>query len=219
MERTRANLERAAKRSWKSRAAIALGCLLLTIAGAAAFINSGIYSVTATDGHSTGVEWLLRTTMERSVRRQAAEIVVPPGIDLRDRAYATKFFGHYNAACVTCHSAPGVAKDPWTVNYPPAPDLTDAKVVSRWSDTELHWIIKHGIRDTAMIALGPTHKDADIWGVTALVRQLPGLTADDYQAMARAYEATKHGQATDMSAPGASADKPDVGESAHEHHH
>ena len=38
-----------------------------------------------------------------------------------------------------------------------------------------------------MIALGPTHQDADIWGVAALVRQLPGMRPDEYRAMRRNY--------------------------------
>ena len=66
--------------------------------------------------------------------------------------------------------------------YPPAPDLTKADVVSRWSDAELFWIIKHGIKDTGMLAVGPTHKDEDVWAVSAFVRQLPEVTPEQYRA-------------------------------------
>ncbi|HEY6562599.1 MAG TPA: cytochrome c [Polyangiaceae bacterium] len=166
---------------------------LLGLAGGAAiagtvFAFSGVYNVGATDGHSAAVESLLRTTMVHSVRKHASSIPVPERLNLRDRVYAAKFFGHYNAACVTCHGAPGVRPDPWVVLYPAAPRLTDQAVVERWKDQELFWIIKNGVKDTGMIALGPTHKDADIWGVTALVRQLPAITPDEYQAMRRRYE-------------------------------
>lgn len=34
------------------------------------------------------------------------------------------------------------------------------------------------------MALGPTHSDDAIWGVTALVRQLPEMSPEEYQAMA-----------------------------------
>lgn len=33
------------------------------------------------------------------------------------------------------------------------------------------------------MALGPTHSDEDIWGVTAFVKQLPYMSAEEYQAI------------------------------------
>ena len=51
--------------------------------------------------------------------------------------------------------------------------------------------MKNGLQMTGMPALGPTHKDADLWAITAFVRQLPTMTAEEYQAMARRHEAAK----------------------------
>ena len=56
---------------------------------------------------------------------------------------------------------------------------------SKWSDAELFWIIKNGIGDTGMPALGPTHPDEEMWGVTALVRQLPNISPEEYQAIGK----------------------------------
>ena len=84
--------------------------------------------------------------------------------------------------CRTCHGAPGKKPDPWQL-YPPAPDLADALRVTRWSDAEVFWIIKNGIKDTGMSAFGGSHDDDDLWALTAFVRQLQSLTADDYHAM------------------------------------
>ncbi len=165
------------------------GLLVLGAGALLIIIYSGIYNVAATAPHWTPIHYALRTTMERSVRHHAAATEIPAGVSLHEREYATRYYGHYNAACVTCHSAPGVPADPWMINYPPSPDLTDPAVVERWSDAELFWIIKHGIKDTAMIALGPTHQEEDIWGVAALVRQLPRMTAEDYRKMGERFEA------------------------------
>lgn len=75
--------------------------------------------------------------MEESVENHALDIAVPDSLDLLDPAYATQFYGHYSAACQTCHGAPGRDPDPWMVIYPEATDLTDEAVVGQWSDAEL----------------------------------------------------------------------------------
>lgn len=187
---------RSLKRVWKPVLATVLAAVVIAVAVGAFFIFSGAYSVAATEPHSRPVEWALKETAERSIRAHAKSVTVPPDINLRDPALAKKAFGHYSAACVTCHAAPGRGPDPWVVLYPPAPDLTKAAAASRWSDAELFWIIKHGIKDTGMLALGPTHKDEDVWAVSAFVRQLPDMTPGQYQAMAREYEAAKRAPGT-----------------------
>ena len=179
------------RRAWNRIIASVFAVAVLIAAAGILFIYSGAYSVAATSPHSKPVEWAMKETMERSVRAHARSVTVPQNVDLRDPALAKKAFGHYSAACVTCHAAPGRAPDPWVVLYPPAPDLTKPTPASRWSDAELFWIIKHGIKDTGMLALGPTHKDEDVWAVSAFVRQLPDMTPEQYQAMAREYEAAK----------------------------
>lgn len=178
----------------KSRLRIMLGAGALTLAlgGLTAVVVGGAYDVAATEAHLAPVEAVLRATMESSVRRQAKEIEVPAGIDLNDREYAARFFGHYDAACRTCHAAPGRDADPWMVIYPAAPKLTDPAVVDRWTDEELFWILEHGIKDTGMMALGPTHGDEDVWGVTAFVRQLPRMTPEYYASLAAAHAAMRN---------------------------
>ena len=71
--------------------------------------------------------------------------------------------------------------------YPSAPDLTNKEVVARWSDAELYWIIKNGIGETGMPALGPTHQDQEMWGVAAFVRQLPDISPQEYQAIGKRF--------------------------------
>jgi mono/diheme cytochrome c family protein len=129
-------------------------------------------------------------TTQNAVRSAARDTAPPAGIDLRDPELAERAFGHYSVACTTCHGAPGVAPSPWMITNPPSPLLVDT--ADNWTDGELFWIIKHGIKMTGMPALGPTHTDADLWAISAFVRQLPTMTPDGYQAMATRYEARKH---------------------------
>ncbi len=164
---------------------MALGAAAL-VAVAAVVFYSGAYNVSATSGHTKLVERTLNNLMIRSVRAHARDIVSPVGMDFRDPKLLEISAGMYEGMCRTCHGAPGKKPDPWLL-YPPAPDLADALREKRWSDAEVFWIIKHGIKDTAMGAFGGTHpgahSDEEIWGMTALIRQFPSLSAAQYTAM------------------------------------
>jgi hypothetical protein len=157
-----------------------------------AIVFGGMYNVAATSKHSKTVEWVLRTTMENSVRNHAKNVKIPDTLNLNDRKFYKQFYGHYAAACVTCHASPDKKADPWMVTlYPSAPDLTKKEVVGRWSDKELYWIIKNGIAESGMIGLGPTHPDEAVWGVTAFVKNLPRMTPQDYKTIAEWYAKDK----------------------------
>ncbi len=160
-----------------------------------AVVFGGVYNVGATDKHIVPVEWVLRKTMESSVRNHAKDIKVPDSVNLKDKKLAIKFYGAYTKACQTCHGAPGRKPDPWVFMYPAATDLTSKAVVGKWTDTELFWIIKNGIKDTGMIGLGPTHEDGEIWGVTAFVKQLPGTSPQEYLEIEKWFKENGEGNA------------------------
>jgi mono/diheme cytochrome c family protein len=161
----------------------------LTGGAAAAVVFGGLMNVAVTEPDPAAVQWVLSTTMKNSVRRHASDLVVPDGIDLADRALAQRAFGHYSVACTPCHGGPGIDAAPWLVLDPPARPLADT--AEAWSDAELFWIVKHGIQMTGMPALGPTHQDADLWAIAAFVRQLPDMTAQEYEGMAARHAMTK----------------------------
>jgi mono/diheme cytochrome c family protein len=164
------------RRQWM----VVLGGLLVLFGASTLVVSVRAVDVGVTTPHAPAVERGLRAIMESSVRERAKDVRVPAGVNLRDAELAARAFGHYSAACRTCHGAPGAKPDPWMVIYPAAPDLTRAEVVDAWSDEELFWILKNGVKDTGMMALGPTHKDKDIWSVSAFVRQLPTMSAETY---------------------------------------
>jgi mono/diheme cytochrome c family protein len=170
---------------WKVLASV----LVLAAATTAVVVSVKAVDVSVTTPHARVVERGLRAVMEHSVREQAQAVRKPAGLDLQDHAQAARAFGHYSAACRTCHGAPGAKPDPWMVIYPAAPDLTKPEIVGAWSDEELFWILKHGVKDTGMMALGPTHRDKDIWAVTAFVRQLPAMSPEHYAELGDAYRA------------------------------
>ena len=160
----------------------ALG-LAVVIALGMLFAYSGLYNVAATQGHTKPVEQILRVVMMRSVVAHARGITPPADFKPQDPELAEHAAGHFEAMCRTCHGAPGKKPDPWQL-YPPAPDLVDALRVTRWSDAEVYWIIKNGLKDTGMSGFGQSHDDDDLWALTAFVRQLQAITPEQYRAMA-----------------------------------
>ncbi len=94
-----------------------------------------------------------------------------------------KLFG---TECAACHGLNG--RDPTDAGrwmYPRASDLT-SRGVQRYSDRELFWIIKNGIRLSGMPAFGRVESDEHIWNLVHFVRTLPGSAAANAGASASA---------------------------------
>src|SRR6266850_397323 len=114
-----------------------------------------------------------------------AGIVAPPGLD--DAARIPMGTEHFAAHCAVCHGAPGVPKgDIANGLYPQPPDL--AVTVSAYSDGELFWILKHGIKMTGMPAWAD-HSDDELWATVALIEKLAGMTDQDYAKLVAASRA------------------------------
>jgi len=80
--------------------------------------------------------------------------------------------------CTGCHLAPGMGDSEIRPGlYPQPPNLSQEPV----DPSEAFWVIKHGIKMSAMPAWGRTHDDATIWDMVAFVQQLPHLTPAQYR--------------------------------------
>ncbi|SEK87811.1 Cytochrome C oxidase, cbb3-type, subunit III [Atopomonas hussainii] len=169
--------------------------LTLVLAGAVgagavlAGAYSGLVNVAADDPHSPAVLAFLTMARERSIAVRARDIAVP---DLSDQALVTTGAGNYNAMCIGCHLAPGLAQTEMSqALYPAPPNL--AKVGVNGSPAEAFWVIKHGIKATGMPAWGKSMGDEYIWGMVAFLQQLPQLDAQQYQALVAASSGHQHG--------------------------
>jgi len=153
--------------------------LVLGCAVGLAVVYSGAYNV-STDNHDNAlVNWVMETTVERSVKKHAQEIAAPSY--LSDTATVALGFREYRG-CVGCHGAPGIKPGPISKGlFPEAPDL--AKTADEWTAAEVFWIIKYGVKFTSMPAWGPSHDDRELWAMTAFVKKLPKMSAEEYQAM------------------------------------
>ena len=85
-------------------------------------------------------------------------------IEEGDKLYATD--------CTMCHGSDGhTPTDNGRWMYPRASDLT-SRDVQEYSDRELFWIVKNGIRLSGMPAFGKVESDDHIWNLVNYVRTL-----------------------------------------------
>lgn len=150
------------------------------IGAAAILIYAGIYDVAADAPHTQPVYWLLQTVRNRSIAAHATDAVP---INLNDPKRITSGAGQYDEMCAGCHLAPGMKRTEISRGlYPRAPELRRG---SQLTPAEQFWVLKHGIKMTGMPAWGVTHDDEVLWDVVAFLRQMPQLTADQYQALVK----------------------------------
>jgi len=152
------------------------------------FVWSGIYNIGADDTHTKPVYSMLQLMRERSIAARAKKLHPPP--NLNDQALIVKGAGNYNAMCMSCHLAPGMADTELSKGlYPAPPNLTRETVDA----ASAFWVIKHGIKASGMPAWGKSMQDEYIWGMVAFLQVLPKLSAEQYKAMVDSSGGHAHG--------------------------
>ncbi|AHX13355.1 cytochrome C [Dyella jiangningensis] len=146
-----------------------------------AFIYSGIYNIGADDHHTKPMYAALNALRERSIEVRARNIPVP---NLDDPKMIAEGAEHYTAMCTGCHLAPGMKESDSEIRpglYPQPPNLVEHGV---HDPREAFWVIKHGVKMSGMPAWGTTHSDEAIWNMVAFIRKMPGMTPEQYKALA-----------------------------------
>ena len=144
----------------------------------AAFVWFGVYNIGADAPHSRPVYLLLESLRNRSIAVHARGI--QPPADLETPAHISAGAGLYADMCQGCHLGPGVEPTEMAQGlYPQAPELAKGTDLS---PAQKFWIIKHGVKLTAMPAWGKTHPDPLIWDMVAFLQKMPGMTPEQYKA-------------------------------------
>jgi mono/diheme cytochrome c family protein len=196
--------------------------LVVIAAFAGIFIYAGVYNIGADAPHSRLVYNVLQELRERAVSSHANGIKAPA--DLSDQKRIAAGAGLYNEMCTGCHLGPGVERSELSQGlYPAAPELARGDDLS---PAEQFWVIKHGVKLTAMPAWGKTHDDQLIWDMVAFIDKLPRMTRQQYRAAVASApesheEMMKDMAGTEGSAPHDTASEPrgDAEEHAHTHGH
>jgi mono/diheme cytochrome c family protein len=163
------------KNETKTGLVVAFTLAALAVGGGAVFIGSGVYDIGADDHHTNLVLAVIERLREHSIAARMRSLEVE---NVSDPARLAAGAQRYAAHCVSCHLAPGVTKSdirPGLYPHPPNLAQEDMQSVPR-----AFWIIKHGIKMSAMPAWGKTLDDAAIWELVAFVRKLPEMTPETY---------------------------------------
>jgi len=155
-----------------------IALVIVVIIAIAAWIWTGSYNVGADSPHWAFTRYVIGQLREHSIESRSADITVP---NLDDPALVAEGAHHYAEMCTGCHLAPGMGDSELREGlYPRPPNLTHFAP----DPAEAFWIIKHGIKMTAMPAWGKTHDDQKIWAMVAYLQKQPHMSVERYRELA-----------------------------------
>ena len=127
------------------------------------FVYLGVFNVAADVPHSALVFTAMELVRDRSIAVRIKNVQVPP---LDDPELVADGAEHYATMCADCISRRASSRRDARGLYPQPP--TDR--AHRCRPGEKFWIVKHGIKMSAMPAWGKTHDDRSIWGIVAFLQ-------------------------------------------------
>lgn len=153
---------------------ILLGAVLtlaLLLLSALTVIKFGLIPVNADGTHSKLEAKVMPIVLRASIARRASTETNPLSLN-EDNLKAG--VDTYKTMCSRCHSTPGGDQSAYgQAFYPPAPKLPEG--LSNYTDPQLFWMIKHGIRNTGMPAWGGLLSDEEIWQVVSALKNSQDL--------------------------------------------
>jgi len=114
---------------------------------------------------------LMTAAVHASVRRHAPEVPNPVAPTDENLIAGGKLF---ISGCSGCHGAPNGTGDDSDTLFPRIPQLH--KVGTEYSEAQIFWIAKHGIRRSGMFANGKWYPDKDLWAMAAYVKHNRNLS-------------------------------------------
>ncbi len=164
-------------RPLRTAAATVFAVVVLAAIAGGVVAYFGLYNVAATHEHANVLYHLLHTVMRRSVGARADDIPVP---NLDNPHRLDNGLVLFRKHCVQCHGAPGVSPNAFAFGLRPAPpDLVSP--AKEWQPSHLYWVIKYGVKMTAMPAWEYQVSEQDLWDLTAFLKRLPSLSPEDYR--------------------------------------
>ena len=166
----------------KCAALVATTLIAITI-GTISFVDSGIFNVSASYPDDPLVAWALHDVYIHSLHRHAKSVVVPADIMSADNIQAGARL--YDSTCAYCHGAPGRPLSSIGQGILPlAPPLLDAH--RRNNPQMMFWVMKNGVRMTAMPSFGKTQSDQTLWQLAAFLQKEHGISPQAYSALVAA---------------------------------
>lgn len=168
---------------WRRLARYGAAFLSFAIVAAVLFVWSGVYNVAASSDHWAVTTWLLERVRVHSVDTWSSFVEAPP--PLEDPELIRLGAAHFEGGCTPCHSRPGdPANAIAAAMLPPPPPLGES--VAHLAPEKIFWIVKHGLKYTAMPAWPSQERDDEVWAVTAFLAQLEQVSSRQYRELSGA---------------------------------
>jgi len=164
----------------------ALSLMLAATIAVGYVLSTGVYNMAATEKHWLVTEKLIEWMRINSIAARADDLQIP---EMDNPDYLTVGAVHYDAMCTGCHLAPGLEPTELAQGlYPQAPVFDQRQPLGSTEAIEQQarayfWVIKNGIKMTAMPAWGLTHDDETLWAMAFFVQQLSGMPIDQYRKL------------------------------------
>jgi mono/diheme cytochrome c family protein len=149
----------------------AFGTLVL-ILGVLAYLRLGLAEIHADTVPVGLTSRFLYSAVHSAVRRGAPAQQNPLSASQQMLIEGGKL---YLNDCAGCHGEPGKAPSEFGATfYPPAPQL--ARTGTQYTEAQISWIAKHGIRRTGMAAQAGSYSDEKLWKLAAFIHQMTKLS-------------------------------------------
>lgn len=155
--------------------------LVILLLSALAVMRLGLMPVNADGTHSSLEARVMPLVLHASIVRHASADTNPLAVNEENLKAGVST---YKEMCARCHSTPAGNPSVYGQSfYPPAPQFPGG--MSNYTDSQLFWLIKHGIRNTGMPAWGAMLSDDEIWQLVSLLKNsqdLPPSVESEWQA-------------------------------------
>jgi len=156
-----------------------------TVAGL--LVVSGAPDLAATTPHPQAWAGFLHFVFRRSVTTQSAALKPPADLDSPNRIALGA--AHYANVCANCHGTPGLGQNPIALAMTPRPPYLPLQIKGD-DDKAIFWILKHGVKYSAVPDWPTQLCDDEIWSMVGFVKTPPKLRYDVYRRVAFGEAAT-----------------------------
>jgi mono/diheme cytochrome c family protein len=143
-----------------------LSAVIIVPVALAGYFLAGFASIHSDAKPSVLESAVMRFAVRASVRRHASDL---SSIRVADEQAVVAGGKLYMQGCAVCHGELGKPFQEDLAHFPPVPQLTT--VGTRYSRNEAAWVIKHGIRMTAMSAYGRFYTEDQLSQLAAFVQE------------------------------------------------
>lgn len=144
--------------------------LLGLAVGGFVYLQMGLAEVQGDVPASEIETYLMRTAVHAAVRRNAPDLRSPvPPTDVNLITGGKQYLDE----CAGCHGTPGKQRKFPSALNPPAPQFPT--VGTEYTESQVFWVAKHGIRRTGMFSNGVWDSDEELWALAGYIKRMNTL--------------------------------------------